>query len=295
MAAWVGRAGEAGWVAWAFGELHAELAGLRQGLPPAAWASLRGWLRGTEMAAAALEDPFTAHGWDRPRGIPGDAVMLGFIEGEASLAPLLARATPLGRELHAMLMARPWAEALRERRLILARLVAKAAGGRVATLGAAHLREAALLADPELPRSWLALDEDAAAVEEVARAGRKGVVARRGGADVLFDDPRHVRGFDLVVCARPLEALDEAASRALVVGLFRLVAPGGRLVACVPLAGAATDAGYLDALAGWPLRLREDAWANDLAAAVPASTVAALEVFQGANGALGYAVLRKAG
>jgi hypothetical protein len=286
------------WVPAVWPDLCRTLATLRQALAPDAWAAARAWLQGSEIAAAALEDPFTCHSWDRPHGVVADGVLLDHVYGHPAVAAALRAATPVGRAVHAEMMRRPLFTALRERRGRLAGAVRQAAarrGAAVLTLAAGHLREAALLEDSELPARWVAADEDNRALTEIRRNPRPGIEPVRGSLERLATRGKASPEFDLVTCAGPLDGLGEAASTQLAAAAFGAVRPGGRLLLVVPGPGAAADAGYLEALMDWPLAIRDETALRRSLSGMPAEEVAASAIEAGEGAALLYATVTKAG
>jgi len=95
---------------------------LRAQLPQAEWTALRGFLRSSELATVALEDPMTRWSWERPRGQRADAELTDMVYGHASQRRRIAEATPLGQDVHQAVYNLPSLVALRERLTTFRRL-----------------------------------------------------------------------------------------------------------------------------------------------------------------------------
>lgn len=112
-----------------------------------AWNHLIAEIRSTPLFDIAQLDPFTSHSFKKPRGYPGDALLLDWIYRDFRLLTRPQPGTQAARLYRETIDCGP-AEAVRWRRQRLADLVDDAAAtkpaARVLALAAGHLREADL-------------------------------------------------------------------------------------------------------------------------------------------------------
>lgn len=215
------------------------------------------------------EDPYTERGYAKPRGYPGDAVLLDYIYGSA---PLPDATTPRGRAIYDWCAAKSTAfQSVRARRDTLAGAIDEAAheksGARVLAVACGHLREAALSAavTSGTLADLVALDQDPLSLEVVGHT-YPGTPVRTVQASIgaLIRGTVDLDSFDVIYAAGLYDYLDDASARALTATLCALLNPGGRL-----LFANFTDcweAGYIEATMHWFLVYRR---AEDLAALVP--------------------------
>jgi extracellular factor (EF) 3-hydroxypalmitic acid methyl ester biosynthesis protein len=270
---------EAGRVQDGMESLVATLRTERERLAPGAWRGfVRDTLRPHPIRKVVHEDPLTSRSFAKPRGIPGDAVMMDLIYGTSSLA------APTGRsaEIHRYTTNRPASRAMRHRRQLLARLIDETAvgrrGARVLAIGCGHLREAELSAavrDGGLGE-LVAVDQDAASLEVVARAyGPLGVRTEHESVRGLISGSGALRGFDLVYTAGLFDALDERTAGRLCEAMFGAARPGGRVLLTSFLPGI-PDAGYMEGLMDWNVVHRSEPELLGLAGGIPRRRIADL-------------------
>ena len=75
------------------------------------------------IQALLHQDPLTLRSFSKPRGYPGDAVLLDFIYGHHSQKDELEKASPIGKAVNKYMVNRPAAESVRWRRQLLSRLI----------------------------------------------------------------------------------------------------------------------------------------------------------------------------
>jgi len=119
---------------------------LRGRSDPAAWkAIVLDVCRTHEVFATLLLDPFTARSFYKPRGYPGDAVLLDLIYGEGHCDSLLKEATVDGRAIYQYSSRRVAPLAVRWRCRHIAQLIDDAAGRRgplrILSIASGHARE----------------------------------------------------------------------------------------------------------------------------------------------------------
>ena len=287
---WRAEIGAPGWVDTVWPDLLGTLRLLRAQVSDPEWTALRGALRGSEIAALALEDPLTRWSWERPRGLPACAGMLDMAYGHSSQRTRIAAATALGRDVHGAVYVAPSLLAVRERlgvfRRMVAKTVANVADASVLSIGAGHLRAAEQLGGKS-PSRWVALEADPLAIPELAR--HAGVEPTHTSLAQFMARPRRLGSFDLVCCAGLYDRLDAPTARRLTAAGFAALRPGGRLVVA-NFAAEQADAGYLDVFMDWRPGWRNEADMAALSANLPGA--APIRHFR-QDGAVIYTVVGK--
>ena len=227
------------------------------------------------------EDPMTRRSFDKPRGYPGDAVLLDFIYRIA--AP--SDATEVGRAVHDYAIGRAAACAVRHRRAFLAHEIDRAAdeaegAARILSLACGHLREAEL--SSALQNGWLdsllALDADANSLAVIERLQNPHIECRLLSVGRLLARWRELGQFHFAYSAGLYDYLDRPLGTRLTRCLFDMLRPGGRLLVSNFLPEVA-DAGYMESYMGWELLLRTPAALQKLAADVPRDQIASVRTF----------------
>jgi extracellular factor (EF) 3-hydroxypalmitic acid methyl ester biosynthesis protein len=214
------------------------------------------------------EDPMTRRVFSKPRGYPGDAVMLDYIYGLPH--PEIDRASERGERIRDFNLQTPAARGVRHRRHRLAatidRVSAELPGARVLALAAGHLREAELSEGLATGRvsELVAFDQDAKSLELVSQAYAHLPVTVRAGTVRNVLSRRALLGeFDLVYAAGLFDYLSQPTGRRLAAEMFRCVRPGGRMLLANFVQGI-PGAGYMEAFMDWFLIYRTDAEMLDL-------------------------------
>ncbi|MFT8246292.1 class I SAM-dependent methyltransferase [Roseomonas sp. BN140053] len=254
-------------------------------------------LRRHPVASLSRHCPLTNWSWQKPRGYPDDARLADFFYGHESVEASAAAATPCGQDLLAFARQSGLAEAVRERRAILARLVDRVAEedeGEVLSLGAQHLREAELCRNAGDLARWVALDRDVESVEEIAEhyADLPGLVPAPVSLERTMLRPLEFGQFDLVYAATACEYLADREARRLVSAMFQALKPGGRLLVAsfVP---DLPENGYMAAFMDWhPIR-RDAAGLGAVLDVVSPEACSHRTVFQGANRRIVYGMLER--
>jgi hypothetical protein len=207
------------------------------------------------------QDPLTERAYTKPRGIPGDAVVIDlFIRG--GMAPAyVERATRVGQKIYDRTSDGAAARALRRRREILATMIDRVGErtlqAHVLNLGCSHLREAELsrsLASGSLGR-FVAVDEDARTLEVVEKCYGGLVDTIACTVNPLIDASASIGQFDLIYAADPYDGLNRWTATRLTQVLFGITKPGGLLLVTNFLQGS-PDAGYMEAFMDWHMTHR---------------------------------------
>ncbi len=292
----VNLAWEPGWAPMMLGELVTLCRQLREGQDRQSWNDIRARLRAHDLNRLLREDPLVFHA-DKPAAVVQDLLV-----GHPDAAPLMRATTRAGMDLFAASRRFGWMGALAGRNEFLARMVDAVALDRehveILTLGAGHLREAALVNTLPRLRRWVAVEPD----DERRRVLRAGLP--RG---TTFQLPRcSLRGFARQPLGRgrfdliAIPSLPEGegwsmpALAALVASAFSVLKPGGRLVLCAPAATPA-EAAWMETFLGWMPVWRSMREVETMLANVPAEECAEQRLFTSLDGRMHHAVLRRRG
>ena len=257
-------------------------------------------LRRSACFEVVQQDPLTSHAFNKPRGYPGDALLLDYIYGEWSvLEPPDPRS--LGGRLYPWTYASAAPAAVRLRRSHLARLIDETADRnerpRVLAVAAGHLREATL--SRALLRGQVvevvALDQDGESLAEVARqAARKHLPITTVQQPIrnLIAGRCDLGQFDLVYAAGLYDYLEAPVARRLTRTLFSMLRPGGRVVVANFTPGT-LNRGYMEAFMDWWLIYRTLGEVSELDAEIEAGAVARKHAYLCPTGNVAYLALRK--
>jgi extracellular factor (EF) 3-hydroxypalmitic acid methyl ester biosynthesis protein len=232
------------------------------------------------IRAALQEDPFTARSVAKPRGYPGDAVLVDYIYD--GLPPeLAARTSSLGQRIFAYTAGcSESARSVRWRRDHVAQAIdavaARVHRPRILSVACGHLSEASC---SEAVRSgavseYVALDHDEQTLQELRLAHPEAcIVPQRATVRDLLAGRCDLGTFDLIYSAGLYDYLRQPVAQALTATLFRGLEAGGQLLIgnFVPDFGTA---GYMEAFMDWHLIGRGPVDMEDLCASVPAYEVA---------------------
>lgn len=226
------------------------------------------------------QDPLTAHGFRRPRGYSGDAVLMEHIYGINRLVAWPHPATTAGK-LYFCSTNSASSRAMRFSRGLMAKLIDSAAARRTAprilALGAGHLREIELCRSATHGRygRFVALDQDNSSLQ-VASADYDRLEIETANLPVESLQGNHFTGeFDLVYAAGLFDSLSEHVARKLVQVMFASLRPGGTMV-YANLLPHIDDAAYLEAMMDWWLVYRTQQELTALASGLPAQEIRSL-------------------
>jgi len=259
----------------------------------------RALLRDHPILAIARECPAANHSLARPRGYAGDARLIDYLHRHPSVLDAWEAATPRGRAILNWTISLGGAEAVRECHALLASLIDEAAeradDAQILAATAGHLREAGLALHAGSIARWVAMDEDAETVDEMAEthAALPGLVAVHQGFDRLLARPLTYGTFDFAYATGLTKALDDEAVRRLTMAMFHSLRRGGRMLfAC--LTSNLPEAAYLDAYMGWRPPLRDCGQMRCMLDAVPDAPGVRKRIFHGANGRMLYGFIERA-
>jgi len=278
----------------------AALAAVADGADRREWSLLRSGLIAHPLMAKLRRDPLVAEAWRVAHGARSPEMALGDLMLRHPEADRhLAAADRIGRNLYQASSALPAAEAIRDRRRLIARLadaIAEQRGGiEVLAIGPGFMREAeASVAGPAgAIRRWVGLVAEAESAAEIGRSLPVPWVApiRRNTLASLLH-PELLGRFDLIY-VKALEGVPDMLIPPLVRSAFARLKPGGRLLLTCRSPGA-PDAAFWSLVADGALHLRDEATLARFAGAVAPEHLVSRRSFGGMNEAIAYLDLVRA-
>jgi len=206
------------------------------------------------------QDPFTEHSFRKPRGYPGDAVLLDYIYGDAPLPP---RTSDLGAAIFRFNRDRQAPRSVRWRRRILTQMIdqsaARVRSPKILSIACGHLREAtdsSALAAGGIGE-FIALDQDLASLRQVQSLfGERGVKTVHGSVRSILAQKLSLGTFDLIYAAGLYDYLADRVAARLTTCLFDMLAAGGQLL-IANFAPRLNDIGYIESFMAWKLIYRD--------------------------------------
>ena len=235
---------------------------LRSSLPDGAWIGAISLCRAHPIFRLLHRDPLTRRSYERPRGYPGDAVMLDMIYDHEAHGSSLAGPGRAVFQYTAGNGRSP--KAVRNRRAFIGGMIDEIClhkkQARILSIAGGHLREAELsgaLAERRIA-DWVAIDQDARSVDECRRrfAGLP-IRPLRGSVRDLLAGRIAVGTFDFVYAAGLFDYLSDSIAKALVSTMASLLAPGGKLL-LANFAHSHVDSAYMEAFMDWRLIYRTE-------------------------------------
>lgn len=274
---------------------------LRRRLPLEAWE----WFCRTICVSHPVryivhQDPLTERSFFKPRGYPGDPVLLDFYYGGPGVVRQLTEATDMGRNIYRFTSNTRVGRAFKRRRDILASLIDKVSlttsGCRILTLDCGHLREAEICTALRARRidRFLAVDRDPESLRVVKEAyGPLGVETAMSTVHDIVEDPKPLGTFDLIYSVGLFDYLHRGLAARVTDSLFRMTRPGGSLLVTNMVHGI-RDVGYMEAFMDWRLEYRNAQEMFALTAALPPADVADRRTFVEEGGGIVYMIVRRA-
>jgi SAM-dependent methyltransferase len=241
--------------------------------------------RGHDLFQTLQADPYASYSFRKPRGYPGDAVLMDFIYGSGSSNAVLASSSELGRSIFRQISQNPAFPAIQGRRDLFAGRIEAAyresQSCRILSVACGHLREGGVLRKREMPRParFVALDQDEQSLALVASEyDQSGVECLRESAIRLLSNHFDIGVFDLIYSAGLYDYLSDEFSTRLLQGLVRRLAPGGTILVANMLAGIPA-CGYMEAVMDWWLIYRTPEQMAEMAKQAAAESDAQWRVF----------------
>ena len=261
--------------------LIAGLSELRAQLNEGRWTQYcEGVCRSHPLMALLQQDLFTNRAFTKPRGYPGDAVMLDYVYAADDPSwPNDPAFTAVGREVNRQLNLHPTVVAVRERKRFMTRIIDEVAGtlsgAHIFSVAAGHAREAGAsraLAEGRLGR-LLTLDHDPVSLQVIQQdLAPLGVETLCASVVDLVHGPIHVGEFDLIYSMGLYDYLRHGIAERLTRALFDRLRPGGRLL-LANFQPEAEGAGYMEAFMDWWLIYRTSDDLMALTEKIPAASL----------------------
>jgi extracellular factor (EF) 3-hydroxypalmitic acid methyl ester biosynthesis protein len=250
--------------------LRATLGELRRTGTDETWAIVTAWLRSHPVWNVIQQDPFIRRCNEKPRGYPGDAVMIDYIYGVSSLKSEIDALPPQAAVVHEFSTNAAAPRAVRYRREFAAKTVDEVAavrglGIRVVSIAAGHLREAELSdAAHAGTAEFIAIDQDAESLETIrGTMGGMKVSTLEGSVRQILTGKLRIPNADLVYALGLFDYLPQPVAKRLTELMLEAVRPGGVLLIPNFLPGIG-DIGWMESFMDWKLVYRRDAEMLDL-------------------------------
>jgi hypothetical protein len=252
-------------------------------------AEFRAHCQSHPLHSLLLQDPFTAHGYFKPRG-QADAAMLDYIYRPRYLA-----LSEVGEAVHFVTTNLGAAQSIVQRRDRFAKAIAQTVRStrkaRILSVANGHLREldtARRLLDRR-DFQIFALDADDASLREAVNANPDVNIVPLQQPIWHFlrqisDSQQSDIGFDLIYSAAPFEQLAEPDACDLLGRLVARLAPGGRLLVG-SYAAENYARGYMEAMMGWSVIYRGE---SDLERLADSSRLKRFRTYRDAPGNIAY-------
>ena len=250
--------------------LRLTLGELRRNGTDDSWEIVKAWLRGHPVWSLMLQDPFIRRANEKPRGYPGDAVLIDYIYDAPSVRSEINALPPQAAVIHDFATSAAAPRAVRYRRQFAAEVIDEVARqrsepARVVSIAAGHLREAELSFAACAGRaSFVAIDQDAESLETIRRsAGSIEVETIEGSVRHILAGKLRIPDADLVYALGLFDYLPQPVAARLCELMLAAVRPGGILLIPNFLPGIA-DIGWMESFMDWKLIYRRDAEMLDL-------------------------------
>lgn len=250
--------------------LRSTLGHLRRTGTDETWAAVTTWLRSHPVWNVIQQDPFVRRCNEKPRGYPGDAVMIDYIYGTSSVQPEIKALTESAAVVHQFTTSAPAPRAVRYRRQYAAQMIDEVARDRnqkvrVVSIAAGHLREAELSFAANAGRaSFVAIDQDAESLETIRRSmPLVDIDAVQGSVRQILTGKLRIPDADLVYALGLFDYLPQPIAARLAQLMLEAVRPGGVLLIPNFLPGI-SDIGWMESFMDWKLVYRRDSEMLDL-------------------------------
>ena len=253
---------------------------IRASSPLSTWKSLQPAALRHPLRDVVHRDPFTRWGFEKPRGYPGDAVLLDYTYGHGSFVEqTIAQAPLVGKQVHEWLMTYSGAAGIRDRRRLLAGIIDETAAVKpqphILAIACGQLRETLLSQAVQQGRigRFVAMDQDEESLKEVRLNHADGrIEAVCCPVKDLLTQPHDWGRFDFVYAAGLYDYLPPPIAEALAALTFGMLESGGRLLISNAI-DTVKDAGYMELFMDWWLVYRNAEEVASLVSRLPAQDV----------------------
>ena len=229
------------------------------------WSACMDSIRQHPVSEFIKQDPFVRRAAEKPRGYPGDAVMIDYIYGVPSLRPEIESLTATAAVVHKFINGAAAPRAVRYRRQFTAQIIDDVARARgreidVVSIAAGHLREAELsFAAMTGQARFVAIDQDRESLETIRRnAGPIKVEIVEASVRQVIAGRHQIPEADLVYALGLFDYLEQPVATRLCGLMLEAVRPGGILL--IPnFLPDIEDLGWMESFLDWQLIYRRDA------------------------------------
>ncbi len=245
------------------------------------------------------QDPFVKRAFDKPRGYPGDAVLLDYIYDQEMSRPT-ADMSPVGERIHRWTTQSSACNGVKARRAFIADWIDKLAiaktGVEIMSVACGHFREADIssaMLRRKLKRI-VAVDSDAESLAVVQRDyGRLGIETIPIQARQMVTGRIDFGKFDFIFSAGLFDYLTDQNCRLLCTKWFSMLKPGGFLL----LTNFFEDiegVGFMEAFMDWNLIFRNRFQMMETTRDVPEDEIEEIHYFAEENRNVIFIMLQKA-
>lgn len=253
------------------GDVHGGLSSLMEGLwtlresmTKEQWLRLIRAGRRHELCLVLRQDPMTDWAYSRPRGYPGDAVLLDHTYELSDLVETrVAKTSSLGRDIYRWLVTHSGIVGLKERRLLISQLLDQSServeSASVVSIACGHGRELSF-SKAIRARSvrFMGLDQDAASLRLLSSEyGDEMVATRVCTVKELLQRSVPVPSCDFVYSMGLFDYLPDNLAETLLSEMITIVKPGGMVLIANGLEGV-IDTGYMEMFMDWHLIYRKE-------------------------------------
>jgi extracellular factor (EF) 3-hydroxypalmitic acid methyl ester biosynthesis protein len=270
-------------------DLMASLEGLRsQCLDLNEWHNIVAHLRLHRIYSLMLEDPYTLRATQKPRGYPGDALLLDFVYRHPLIARDVQQSSALGQRIYEYTgIESPPAKAVRNRRDSIAKILRSAVDFAsirgVLAFACGHLREFDVaFPDANSPfAQFIACDQHSEPLEVVQSCyGDRGITPVTCSLrQFLGPGIAGLQKLDLIYCLGLLDYLSDRMAARLLARFGDFLSPGGRLVT-PNFAPNTFGAAYMEAFMDWWLVYRDEKRLESLLEQLPAGMFSGVRTFR---------------
>ncbi len=221
------------------------------------------------------QDPFSSRAFSKPRGYPGDAVLIDFIYRDDSVSKTVGDASKVGKNIYKYTSSAPAPCAVRERRNLIARIIDEIADSvrspDILSIASGHLNEANYVEALKSNRigRYVAFDQDPKSLQFVEKrfGDCDNINCIHGTIKQLIKNELQLGKFDLVYALGLFDYLPHLVGTIITDAMFGMLKPGGRILIgnFVP---DIKDVGYMETYMGWKLIYRDATEMEKLAANV---------------------------
>src|SRR5258708_9431985 len=247
------------------------------------------------LRQALREDPFSNRAVTRPRGYPGDAVLLDM--AYRIIGPTEAT-SKIGKMAFEATTNSPWGRSVRARKQTVAKFIYSVAAEfdepRIASIACGHLREldcSHAFQAGELG-NFLGVDQDPESIAVVEGCFGSRVSARCATLKDFLLRRVAAGPFHGIYSVGLFDYLDDATATKATAAMFRMVAPGGRLF-IANLAPSLGDIAYMEAVMDWRMIYRSESQLAGIANTANATESAEIRTFGDFLGNVAFAEIRR--